>query len=121
MCELYVKADPILYESRTRSVRIHSVITTVRLENLFWDVLHDIAEREGMTTSEFVVKLHDELTTLHGEVINFASFLRVSCLRYLATCQGDASHFLTQKNHSPSPLHEVKPVPRPHHLSCLTG
>lgn len=121
MCELYVKADPILYESRTRSVRIHSVITTVRLENLFWDVLHDIAEREGMTTSEFVVKLHDELTTLHGEVINFASFLRVSCLRYLATCRGDASHFLTQKSHSPSPLHEVKPVPRPHHLSCLTG
>lgn len=121
MCELYVKADPILYESRTRSVRIHRVITTVRLENLFWDVLHDIAEREGLTTSEFVVKLHDELTTLHGEVINFASFLRVSCLRYLATCQGDASHFLTQKSHSPSPLHEVKPVPRPHHLSCLTG
>lgn len=121
MCELYVKADPILYESRTRSVRIHSVITTVRLENLFWDVLHDIAEREGMTTSKFVVKMHDELTTLHGEVINFASFLRVSCLRYLATCKEDASHFLTLRNPSPSPLHEAKPVPKPHRLSCLTG
>lgn len=121
MCELYVKADPILYESRTRSVRIHSVITTVRLENLFWDVLHDIAECEGMTTSEFVVKLHDELTTLHGEVINFASFLRVSCLRYLATCQGDASHFLAPRNHSPSPLRQVKLAREPRNLACLTG
>ncbi len=121
MCELYVKADPILYESRTRSVRIHGVITTVRLENLFWDVLHDIAEREGMTTSEFVVKVRDELTTLHGEVVNFASFLRVSCLRYLATYQGDASHFLTPRDHSASPLRQVKLAREPRNLSCLTG
>lgn len=28
MCELYVKADPILYESRSRSLRIRGVVTT---------------------------------------------------------------------------------------------
>ena len=33
MCELYVKADPILYESRSRSLRICGVVTTLRLEN----------------------------------------------------------------------------------------
>lgn len=27
MCEFFVKADPILYESRTRMVRIHGVLT----------------------------------------------------------------------------------------------
>ena len=32
MCELYVKADPILYESRSRSLRIRGVVTTLRLE-----------------------------------------------------------------------------------------
>jgi predicted DNA-binding ribbon-helix-helix protein len=85
MCRIYIDADPILYESRTRSLRIHGVITTVRLENLFWDVLHEIAALESMTTSQFAVKLYDELITLRGELpTNFASFLRVCCLRYLS-------------------------------------
>ncbi|HKR45761.1 MAG TPA: ribbon-helix-helix domain-containing protein [Paraburkholderia sp.] len=85
MCGIYVNADPILYESRTRSLRIHGVITTVRLENLFWDVLQEIAARENMTTSQFAVKLYDELIALRGEPpTNFASFLRVCCLRYLS-------------------------------------
>ncbi|KDR33701.1 MULTISPECIES: ribbon-helix-helix domain-containing protein [Caballeronia] len=85
MCRVYINADPILYESRTRSLRIHGVITTVRLENLFWDVLHEIAGRENLTTSQFAVKLYDELIALRGEApTNFASFLRVCCLRYLS-------------------------------------
>lgn len=85
MCRIYIDADPILYESRTRSLRIHGVITTVRLENLFWDVLCEIAARENLTTSQFAVKLYDELIALRGEMpTNFASFLRVCCLRYLS-------------------------------------
>lgn len=84
MCQIYVQADPMCYESRTRSLRLHGVITTVRLENLFWDVLQSIADREELTTNQFIVKLYDELTELRGEVTNFASFLRVCCLRYLA-------------------------------------
>ena len=94
MCRIYINADPILYESRTRSLRIHGVITTVRLENLFWDVLHEIAARESMTTSQFAVKLYDELIALRGEMpTNFASFLRVCCLRYLSmrTEKGDSA------------------------------
>ncbi|MEM5295035.1 ribbon-helix-helix domain-containing protein [Burkholderia sp. JPY481] len=86
MCNVYVNADPIHYESRTRALRIHGVVTTVRLENLFWDVLQEIASREDVTTTQFVVKLHDELIALRGEEpLNFASFLRVCCLRYLST------------------------------------
>ncbi|MEA3119969.1 MAG: hypothetical protein QOI13_3239 [Paraburkholderia sp.] len=86
MCGVYVSADPILYESRTRALRIHGVVTTVRLENLFWDVLQEIAHRENMSTSQFAVKLYDELLALRGEEpVNFASFLRVCCLRYLST------------------------------------
>jgi predicted DNA-binding ribbon-helix-helix protein len=92
MCGIYINADPILYESRTRSLRIHGVITTVRLENLFWDVLHEIAGRESMTTSQFAVKLYDELVALRGETpTNFASFLRVCCLRYLSMREASGS------------------------------
>ncbi|BAI72204.1 hypothetical protein AZL_015660 [Azospirillum sp. B510] len=84
MCEIYVKADPILYEPRSRSVRIHGVVTTIRLESLFWDVLAEIAARDGMTTNQLIAKLYDEIVEYRGEVPNLASFLRVSCLRYLS-------------------------------------
>jgi predicted DNA-binding ribbon-helix-helix protein len=84
MCEVYTKADPILYESRTRSMRLHGVLTTIRLENLFWDVLTEMASRENTTTNQLVVKLHDEVVRWRGESVNFASFLRVCCLRYLS-------------------------------------
>lgn len=84
MCELYVKADPILYESRTRSLRIRGVVTTVRLENQFWDTLGEIAAVDGMTTNQLVTKLYEEVMDYRGEVVNFASFLRVSCIRFHA-------------------------------------
>ena len=88
MCELYVKADPILYESRSRSLRIRGVVTTLRLENQFWDILSEIAEVDGMTTNQLIAKLYEEVMDFRGEVVNFASFLRVSCTRYLAQKAG---------------------------------
>lgn len=84
MCELYVKADPILYESRSRSLRIHGCVTKIRLENLFWDILAELAASDGFTTNQLIARLYDELLAYRGEIDNFASFLRVSCLRYLS-------------------------------------
>ena len=83
MCEFYVKADPILYESRTRTVRIHGVLTSIRLENLVWDVLAQMAAAEGCTTNSLIATFHDEILQHRGEVPNFSSFLRVTCMRYL--------------------------------------
>jgi predicted DNA-binding ribbon-helix-helix protein len=83
MCEFFVTADPILYESRTRSVRIHGVQTSIRLENFVWDTLSTLAAEEGMTTNALLVQFHDEIMRHRGDVLNFTSFLRVTCLRYL--------------------------------------
>lgn len=84
MCEIFIGADPAGYDSRTRSVRLHGVITSIRLENLFWAVLEEIAVRDGMTVVQLIEKLYDELIEARGEAGNFASFLRVSALRYEA-------------------------------------
>lgn len=84
MCEIYVKADPILYESCARSLRIHGCVTKIRLENLFWDTLAELAEGDGMTTNQLITKLYDEIIEYRGAIDNFASFLRVTCLRYLS-------------------------------------
>ena len=83
MCEYFVKADPIAYEQRSRTVRIHGVLTSIRLENMVWDTLAEMAEEETCTTNALISKFHDEILAHRGEVPNFASFLRVSSMRYL--------------------------------------
>ena len=82
MCKIFISADPSSYESRTRSVRLHGVVTSIRLENLHWAVLEEIAGRDGMTVAQLIEKLYDELVADRGAVGNFSSFLRVCALRY---------------------------------------
>lgn len=83
MCEYFVTADPIQYEQRTRTMRIRGVLTSLRLENMVWDILAEMAEAEKCTTNALISQFHDEILAYRGEVPNFASFLRVTCMRYL--------------------------------------
>jgi predicted DNA-binding ribbon-helix-helix protein len=84
MCEYFVNADPILYESRTRTVRIRGLSTSLRMENFIWDTLARMAQAEGLTTNALIVQFHDEILRHRGDVANFSSFLRVTCLRFLS-------------------------------------
>jgi predicted DNA-binding ribbon-helix-helix protein len=84
MCDIYTSADPIHYEQRTRSMRIHGVVTSIRLENLCWDILARIAAKDQMTTNQLIGKLYEEIVERRGGVDNLSSFLRVSCMRYLS-------------------------------------
>ena len=52
-----------------------------------------------MTTNQLITKLYEEVTELRGDVENFASFLRVSCTRFLA-----------QREARPVPLMAVRAV-----------
>jgi predicted DNA-binding ribbon-helix-helix protein len=90
MCRLFVEADPVLWEFQTRSLRLHGLATSLRLERFYWTILSEIAARDGLTLSQLVMTLHDELVEARGEPGNFTSFLRVCCGRYLALqVQGD--------------------------------
>jgi len=84
MCKLFIEADPRLWQTRLKSVRLSGYSTSVRLENLYWQVLEEIARRDGMSLTQLLTKLHEELLQAYGEVENFSSFLRVCCGRYLA-------------------------------------
>ena len=108
MCEYFVKADPIQYEQRTRSVRIRGMLTSIRLENMVWDVLAEMAEDEGCTTNALICQLHDEILQHRGEVPNFASFLRITSLRYLRRCL-----ITLEKKHQSTvePLHTPDALP----------
>ncbi|EKZ97736.1 ribbon-helix-helix domain-containing protein [Cupriavidus metallidurans] len=86
MCEIFIRANPDSYQTQSRSLRLHGMATSIRLENLFWEVLEELAQRDGMTVNQLLTRLHDELAEHRGETslsANFASFLRVCCMRYL--------------------------------------
>ncbi|MBV2180843.1 MAG: ribbon-helix-helix domain-containing protein [Castellaniella sp.] len=96
MCNIYACTDPILYESRARSIRISGVVTSIKLENQFWDILTQLAKEEDTTTNRLIAQLYDEVYAIENEVRNFTSFLRVTCIRYLELRRGS--------------LHEVRSV-----------
>ena len=106
MCEYFVKADPIQYEQRSRTVRIRNVLTSIRLENMVWDILAEMAEEEGCTTNALISKFHDEILAHRGEVPNFASFLRVTSMRYLRRCV-----MAVEKQHQSTQPVEIYPKP----------
>lgn len=83
MCKIFINTDPALYDNCARSLRLHGAVTSIRLENLFWQVLEEIGRRDGMNVTQLITRLYDEIVDAQGEVENFTSFLRVCCLRYL--------------------------------------
>ncbi len=83
MCQLFVNADPSLWQTRLRSVRMHGFSTSVRLEKVYWTLLEEIARRDGLSVPEILARLYEEVLETHGAVENFSSFLRVCCARYL--------------------------------------
>jgi predicted DNA-binding ribbon-helix-helix protein len=83
MCQIFAGQPPANYESEKRSIRLDGHSTSIQLENIFWQILEEIAASETMSLAKFVSKLHDEVMSAHGEARNFASLLRCCCLIYL--------------------------------------
>lgn len=84
MCQLFINADPALWVSRTRSLRIDGMATSIRIETFFWDLLEEIGRRDGMSVTQLITKLYHESIDAGHDLGNFTSFLRVCCGRYLA-------------------------------------
>lgn len=91
MCQVFASTDPDVYRTVTRSVRLDGFSTSIRLEALFWSILDQIAEQEGMSTPRFISTLYSEVLERRGEVGNFTSLLRVTC----------AVHIERQQDHQP--------------------
>ncbi len=83
MCTIFSGQDPATYAFETRSVRLQGHSTSVRLERRFWEILEDICKSQDMPMAKFLSQVYDEALEIHGDVPNFASLLRCSCLVYL--------------------------------------
>jgi predicted DNA-binding ribbon-helix-helix protein len=94
MCQLFAHQPQRDYESQTRSLRIDGHCTSIRLEMAFWDTLEEIANKEGMSLAKFLTRLHSEVLDHCGEVHNFASLLRCSCLIYRSKALAPMPNFI---------------------------
>ena len=83
MCNLFISQDSSSYQAETRAMRLHGFSTSIRLEAAFWTTLEEIAATERLSVARFVTVLYDEIQEKVGDVQNFTSFLRVTCLHYL--------------------------------------
>ena len=68
----------------------HGVLTSVRLGNMVCDILAELAAAEGRTTNALIALFPDEILAHRSEVPNFASFLRVTCMRHLRRVSASA-------------------------------
>ena len=96
MCQIFAGQDPANYRYITRSVRLDGHATSIRLEATFWDILDELAAGQGMTTPRFLSTLYDEVLQLHGEISNFSSLLRVSCVNYLRSPENTVGEALRE-------------------------
>jgi len=82
MCRVLTTQSQDRFAKINRSIRISGHSTSVRLESAFWDVLEDIASREGLSTPKLISVLYHEALDKHGGLANLASMLRTVCVIY---------------------------------------
>ena len=79
------------YNSRAHSVRLNGMVTSIRLEDVYWTLLAEISEANALTTSQLISRLCEEMLEARRVVPNLASLLRVTCLRYLSLKVSEAA------------------------------
>jgi predicted DNA-binding ribbon-helix-helix protein len=83
MCELFIGANPERWQTTSRSMRFDGMVSSIRLENMFWEILEEIGARDQMPVNKLINRLYYEAIEAGHDLANFTSFLRVCCLRYL--------------------------------------
>ena len=83
MCKVFAGQNPEGYKQVNRSVRIGGHSTSIQLEAAFWELIDEIAEGQKMTTPKFLSTLYEEALEINGEIPNFASMLRTTCVLHL--------------------------------------
>ncbi|MGY5452486.1 ribbon-helix-helix domain-containing protein [Agarivorans sp. MS3-6] len=83
MCEIYSGTETALFELKARSVRLDGVVTSIRLEAIFWQLLEQIANEADLSLAAFLTQIYHEVLQRDEKVGNFTSLLRVACTTYL--------------------------------------
>lgn len=80
---MFAGQNPENYQCTTNSIRLNGQSTSIRLENLFWELLKEMALIEKRSVPQFISMLHLEIIKSQGEIENFTSLLRCACIIHM--------------------------------------
>ena len=72
--------DMGLAQPLSRSVRLNGFATCLRLEQVYWDILSDMAKVNCCSISALLSHVDREVHLRHGGVKNFTGLVRVVCV-----------------------------------------
>ncbi|KAB0487296.1 Ribbon-helix-helix domain-containing protein [Pseudomonas reinekei] len=72
--------DMGLVQPLSRSVRLNGFATCLRLEQVYWDILTEMARVNCCSVSALLSYLDREVHLRHGGVKNFSGLVRVVCV-----------------------------------------
>ncbi|WP_202368852.1 ribbon-helix-helix domain-containing protein [Pseudomonas sp. MWU318] len=82
-----MKVDPFvrdfdfeLIRPQARSVRLNGFATCLRLEQVYWNILGDMAGHNGCSVSTLLSHVDRQVHLRHGGVKNFSGLVRVVCV-----------------------------------------
>lgn len=76
----YCNFTPLLGKPRLRSVRINGFSTCLRLEEIYWRIIEEIAHQESLTVGKLISKWAMEIDMTHETIRNFTGFVRIICV-----------------------------------------
>ncbi|SFX61415.1 Ribbon-helix-helix domain-containing protein [Pseudomonas sp. NFACC49-2] len=72
--------DMQLARPLSRSIRLNGFATCLRLEQVYWDILGDMAQLNNCSISTLLSHVDREVHLRHGGVRNFSGLVRVVCV-----------------------------------------
>lgn len=72
--------DMGLVQPLSRSVRLNGFATCLRLEQVYWDILSEMAKLNCCSVSALLSHVDREVHLRHGGVKNFSALVRVVCV-----------------------------------------
>ena len=72
--------DMELVRPLARSIRLNGFATCLRLEQVYWDILGDMARLNSCSISTLLSHVDREVHLRHGGVRNFSALVRVVCV-----------------------------------------
>ncbi|MFM0227916.1 ribbon-helix-helix domain-containing protein [Paraburkholderia dipogonis] len=79
----YCNFTPQLARPRQRSVRINGLATCLRLEEVYWRIIEEIARQEAVTVGKLISRWALEIDLTQETICNFTGFIRIICVTQL--------------------------------------
>ncbi len=77
-----------LAQPQSRSVRLNGLATCLRLEEVYWNILSEIASCNGCSINAVLSYVDREVHLRYGGVKNFSGLIRVVCVAHLLKAEG---------------------------------